>query len=86
MTLHKLKTWPTFFAAVERGIKTFEVRKNDRNFQVGDTLLLEEWNPETRSYTGFGLLRTVSYITDGKALDCKDKDVLKEGYVIMGLV
>jgi hypothetical protein len=42
---HDLKTWPEFFDAVDRGEKTFEVRRDDRGFQVGDTLVLERWQP-----------------------------------------
>lgn len=44
-TLHSLKTLPVYFAAVLRGDKTFEVRKNDRDFQTGDTLILREYDP-----------------------------------------
>lgn len=33
---HRLKTWPTYFDAVARGEKLFEVRRNDRFFQAGD--------------------------------------------------
>ena len=44
---HTLKTWPVFFADVETGAKNFEIRKNDRNFQVGDFLRLEEFEPLT---------------------------------------
>ena len=37
---HHLKTWPTYYDAVERGEKTFEGRRNDRNFQSGDIVVL----------------------------------------------
>lgn len=47
---HELKTWPEYFFLVLIGIKTFEIRKNDRNFEVGDTLILQKWNPETNQY------------------------------------
>lgn len=44
-TTHKLKIWPRMFDAVRRGDKTFEIRKNDRDYQTGDILELEEWDP-----------------------------------------
>ena len=34
--VHELKCWPEYFEAVISGAKTFEVRKNDRDFAVRD--------------------------------------------------
>jgi len=48
--IHRLKTLPQHFNAVVAGHKTFELRKNDRDFQVGDVLVLQEW--DGKSYTG----------------------------------
>lgn len=62
MTVHELKTWPRFFEAVADERKTFEVRVNDRNYRVGDTLWLREWLPGIRKYTGLELRRRVSFI------------------------
>jgi len=39
---HRLKTDPKQFDDVAAGIKTFEIRRNDRNFEQGDRLILEE--------------------------------------------
>ncbi|HDN9016675.1 TPA: DUF3850 domain-containing protein [Aeromonas salmonicida] len=73
--IHELKIKPEYFAAVVSGDKTFEIRNNaDRNFQVGDTLLLWEWDGGFTSQT---VERTVSYITDFEQ---------KPGYVVLGLV
>lgn len=41
MTEHILKCHPVYFDAIERGDKTFEIRRDDRGFQKGDTLILQ---------------------------------------------
>ncbi|GAB3313407.1 ASCH/PUA domain-containing protein [Hymenobacter humi] len=64
---HELKTWPSCFAAASAGNKPFDVRENDRSFQVGDMLILREFNPETEQYTGQTLTRWVSYVLEGGA-------------------
>jgi hypothetical protein len=43
---HDLKIWPRWFQRVKDGSKTFEVRNNDRGFQMGDTVSLQEWDPD----------------------------------------
>ena len=43
--VHHLKSWPEFFIPVLEEIKNFEVRKNDRDFQVGDKVILQEYYP-----------------------------------------
>ena len=45
MAEHHLKTWPEFYFAIGAGEKTWEFRKDDRGFRVGDVLVLEHWNP-----------------------------------------
>lgn len=74
--VHPLKTWPEFFEVVGRS-KTFEVRKNDRDFKVGDILWLQEWNKETEEYTGKDKKFTVTYILEGFGIE--------KGYCVMGL-
>lgn len=49
--IHKLKCWPPFFEETWRGRKTFEIRRNDRIYQVGDILELFEFEP---AHDGFG--------------------------------
>jgi hypothetical protein len=48
MTTHKVKCWPSYFDAVARGDKTFEVRYDDRGYQAGDTIVLCEWDRDVR--------------------------------------
>lgn len=45
MKTHHLKTLPVYFDAVYRGDKTFEIRENDRDFQTGGMLVLQEFDP-----------------------------------------
>ena len=58
---HRLKTWPVLFADIEYGVKTFEIRKNDRNFKVGDYLILEEFEPTTQKYSGNSITVKITY-------------------------
>lgn len=86
--IHELKTWKEYFIEVLKGNKDFEIRKNDRNYQVGDTLILIEgdlggdgttesdltWFP-----TGRTLSKTVTYILHG------GKFGIEPGYVVMSI-
>ncbi|CAL2095500.1 conserved protein of unknown function [Tenacibaculum sp. 190524A02b] len=45
MNVHDLKIYPEHFNDVVKGTKKVEIRKNDRNFQVGDILYLNEYCP-----------------------------------------
>lgn len=53
MRTHRLKTLPHYFERVQLGQKTFEIRKNDRDFQVGDILELEYYNPNEPICVGY---------------------------------
>lgn len=49
--LHRFKILPEYFLKVCAGQKNFEIRKDDRDVQIGDTVILMEWHPET-GYSG----------------------------------
>jgi Domain of unknown function (DUF3850) len=78
MVKHELKVWPEYFEALVEGRKTFELRKDDRGFAVGDVLDLREWKPETEQYTGWSETFDVTYIL-------RDTEHLAPGYVAMGI-
>lgn len=62
---HELKTWPIFYEAIVNGSKTFEIRRNDREFAVGHNLLLREWDAASECYTGRSSWYVVTYILHG---------------------
>jgi len=59
---HDLKCWPDYFEDVQAGRKTFELRKDDRTYAVGDVLLLREWSPDNGKYTGRSCRRVVTHL------------------------
>jgi hypothetical protein len=82
---HELKTSPEYFKAVRDGIKTFEVRKNDRGFSVGDILVLREFE------LGYGFFWPDRYTTSPK-IRCEviymldgGKFGIEPGYCVMGI-
>ena len=73
---HKLKILHKYFEAVRLGNKTFEVRKDDRGFNEGDILILQEWTPN--GYTEREIEVAVTYIL-------RDTEYCKEGFCIIGI-
>ena len=78
MTEHELKIWPKQYDAIADGRKTFELRKDDRGFAVGDVLYLRDYYPDIAKYSGRWIRVVVTYIL-------KDFQGLQEGYVVMGI-
>jgi hypothetical protein len=84
MTDHILKTDPAVFQAVVSGEKTWEIRYNDRDYQVGDILHLKETaytGAEMNAgkpliYTGNSLIVDVIYIFKGPLYGLADKWVI----------
>jgi hypothetical protein len=74
---HELKTETEYYQAVEKGLKQFELRKNDINFKVGDILILVEVVNEYATGRKLGL-PPIKYILHG------GKYGLDEGYCILG--
>ena len=79
MTEHYLKTIEPYFSDVKNGLKTFEVRKNDRNFEVGDKIYLLKYHPySTLGYVPESITAVITYILN----DC---NYCKYGYIIFGI-
>ncbi len=65
MKTHELKCWPQYFDAVWDNKKKFEIRINDRDFKVGDILILKKFDPEKEEYLPQSIETTISYVLDG---------------------
>jgi hypothetical protein len=76
--VHHLKTWTPYFKDIKSGVKQFEVRRNDRDYQVGDTLILDDFNPITERHSGAWIPKLIIYKFD-------DIRFVKEGFVILGM-
>src|SRR4051812_13772091 len=73
---HDLKCWPGSWEAVASGLKKHEIRVADRDFKVGDDVILREFMPNvaehgpvvwagkiTGNFTGRSLLRKITYVS-----------------------
>ena len=76
MACHDLKILPQFYEAVISGRKKFELRKNDRDFKVGDTIKLREWS--NGRYSGRETTYRIGYML-------QDYEGLDGNYVILGI-
>lgn len=95
---HTLKLAPAYLDALDREEKNFEVRRDDRGFQKGDTLRLVPWG-QSSGGGPFGYMNSakqvVSSYPDGPsvyAIERKIKYILtggqfgiEPGYVVMAI-
>lgn len=78
MTVHHLKTIEPYYSLVYLGLKTMELRYNDRDFKIGDILVLEQF--VDGQLTGLHVERLVTNVlTDAKQFG------LMDGYCIMSI-
>ncbi len=75
MKTHYLKTASPYFERSWLNSKTFEIRNNDRDFQKGDTVYLQEYDPQNDTYSGRELRCTILYVLH-------EFHALERGYVI----
>jgi len=86
MAIVKKKIWPEYFEEVASGKKNFEVRLNDFDINEGDTFVLEEWDPKTKSYTGRSIEKKVTYVKKLR-LDSfgQEKEIIEKGFQIISI-
>ena len=86
MRIIKKKSWPEIFEKVLSGEKKFDLRLGDFEISEGDILILEEWDPEKKEYTGRKLEKRISYVLKTKDVEFwPEEDINKFGFVIVSL-
>ena len=84
MAIIKKKIWPEYFEVVTSGKKKFELRLADFDIKEGDTLVLEEWNPKNKQYTGRKIEKKVGFVLKFKLDDFgQKKEIEKKGLVVI---
>jgi len=84
MSITKKKINQKYFNLVKAGKKRFELRLADFKIKPGDILVLQEWNPKAKKYTGRELRKRVNFILKFKLNDFgQAQEIKKKGlYVI----
>jgi hypothetical protein len=67
---HALKNWEHLFQPMWDRSKTFDLRLNDRDYQIGDHVTLQEFNIITREHTGRSIQAEITYVTQNDRTPC----------------
>lgn len=81
--IHTLQCESSWFNSVARGDKTFEVRHDDRDYQVGDTIRLIEHVDGSLNLNPKTLWLKIHYIL--RSQQVKHLDLLQDGVCILGI-
>ncbi|CAK1233951.1 hypothetical protein LMG30234_GAICNKDF_00564 [Fructobacillus fructosus] len=94
MKVHELKLDEKYFDLVDTGVKTFEIRKNDRDYRVGDLLALSIYDSDSNCYKQ----KPIPWYPDRDEVDSvHEADTIlrkiiymtdyeqKDGYVVLGI-
>ncbi len=85
MSTIEKKIWPKYFNEVKKGNKNYELRLADFKVKRGDTLLLKEWNPKTKKYTGREIKKKAKFVVKTKNQKFWTKeDGEKFGFQVIG--
>ncbi len=87
MSLIKKKIWPQYFDEIVSGKKKFELRLNDFEVKEGDVLLLEEWDPNTKEYTGRKMEKKVTHVLKFKIdkLFWSEEEIKEKGLQVISI-
>jgi len=84
MTTHTVKSWSYLFQAIKLGMKKHDIRDTrDRNYNIGDTIILREFDQTKGMYTGDELTCSITYITDRNTPCAFSSSVLDRDFCIL---
>lgn len=84
---HRVKSWPELFEATLSGAKRHEMRRaTDRDYRVGDLLILQEYDPAERIYSGRELRMRITYVTSAEFPCALSGGGLHSDYCILSIV
>ena len=84
--IHKVKSWTYLFQAAITGLKTHDFRdRNERDYKVGDTLILQEYDQIIGKYTGNECSFTITYITDRSTPCAMSSIALAQDYCVLSI-
>jgi ribosomal protein S17 len=79
------KTWKEGFEKILSGEKTFDARLANFKCKPGDILVLEEYDPKIKKYTGRKIEKEITFVLNTKKQKYwTQSDIAKEGLQIMG--
>lgn len=85
MTVHTVKSWTFLFEPLIKGEKTHDIRVMDRDYKIGDTMVLQEYDWGNKTYTGRETKAEITYITS-QAVPCAfSHTVLHPQYCVLSV-
>ncbi|WP_162806722.1 DUF3850 domain-containing protein [Sphingosinicella terrae] len=85
--VHELKCWPKFFGPIIEGRKRHDLRRaGDRDFRIGDRMVLREFCPQSEEYTGRSQTVEISYITSAKEPCALSDQALHGDFCILSIM
>lgn len=86
MTVHRVKSWCYLYQAAKAGIKKHDFRDmTERDYKVGDRLVLCEFDQVKGEYTGEEAMYKITYITDRKTPCALSSTVLDKEYGVLSI-
>lgn len=86
MTEHRVKSWTHLYQAAKSGHKKHDFRDlTERDYKVGDTLILCEYNFELGEFTGMESTYRITYITSNRTPCALSSAVLDNDYCVLSI-